>query len=459
MLERIRAFIREYQMIEPGGKIVAGISGGPDSVCLLFLLKSLCREMDAKLYAVHVNHGLRGREACDDETFVRKLCAREGISLRVFFSDVRARSKKDRMSLEEAGRICRYEAFREEAARLGGARIAVAHHADDQAETVLFRLFRGTGLRGLCGMEPVRNGIIRPLLIVRRDEILHWLKAQGIEWRTDSSNESPDYARNRIRNELLTYVSANINAQAVRHVAETAEELLETERYLEKKTEEAFRLCVRQEEDGCFLFETGFQKLEAVIQGRLLRRCLDLYGGLKDVERIHIQSLLELMGKQTGSRADLPGKRSARRDYKGIRIGTASTSTQPDPVRPQIPGSLQIDGQIWTFSLEAAQKDQRIPQKKYTKWFDYDKIEKYLEIRRRRPGDYLEINREHGRKKLKAYLVDEKIAAPEREKLWLLADGSHILWVLGHRISEGYKVTSDTRKLLKVQIDGGKENG
>lgn len=156
MQERVRAYVEEYRMIEPGGKIVAGISGGPDSVCLLFLLKSLCREMGAALYAVHVHHGLRGEEADGDLDFVRELCAREQVPLHVFSFDVGGRAAREKLTLEEAGRLCRYEAFREKAAELGGARIAVAHHADDQAETVLFHLFRGTGIRGLCGMEPVR---------------------------------------------------------------------------------------------------------------------------------------------------------------------------------------------------------------------------------------------------------------------------------------------------------------
>ena len=476
MLDRVRSFVETYQMLQPGGRVVAGISGGPDSVCLLFLLKELCREQGARLYAVHVHHGLRGTEADGDEAFVRELCAREQIPLRVFSFDVRERAAREGRSLEEAGRLCRYEAFREEAERLGGARVAVAHHMDDQAETVLFHLFRGTGLRGLCGMEPVRGDLIRPLLCVRRQEILDWLREQGHSWRTDSSNESREYMRNRIRGELLPYVREHVNPQAERHVAEAARELAEVERYLEAKTEEAFRLCVREEGQGCFLFETGFRRLDPVIQGRLLRRCMEAAGGLKDVERIHIRILSELMDRQTGSQADLPGGRKARREYQGIRLekkeaagkralggqtGEASGEAAGErEVRvPEIPGRVLDCGRVWTFSLESAQKDQIIPQKTYTKWFDYDKIKQCLVIRGRAPGDYLEINREHGRKKLKAYLVDEKIPAGEREGLRLLADGSHIVWIPGYRISEGCKVTEDTRRILKVQIDGGEEDG
>lgn len=461
MLERVRAFAGEYEMIQRGGKVIAGVSGGPDSVCLLFLLKELCGEREASLYAVHVHHGLRGREADEDEAFVRELCAREQIPLRIFSFDVRQRAAREKLSLEEAGRLCRYEAFREEAARLGGGRIAVAHHMDDQAETVLFHLFRGTGIRGLCGMEPVRGEIIRPLLCVRRDEILEWLEKRGLSWRTDSSNESTEYMRNRIRGELLPYVREHINSQADRHVAETARELLETEEFLERKTEEAFRLCVRAEEEGCFLFHSGFCHLDPVIRRRLLRRCMEETGGLRDVERVHIRMLEELMERQIGSRVDLPGSRSARREYQGIWLEKKRMNGEGLAAVPvkEIPGMLEDGGCIWSFSLEKAQKDQIIPQKTYTKWFDYDKIKKYLEIRGRAPGDYLEINREHGRKKLKAYLVDEKISSRERERLRLLADGSHIVWIPGYRISERYKVTENTERILKVQIDGGEEDG
>ena len=455
MLEQVRAFADKYGMIGQGETVVAGVSGGPDSVCLFFLLKELCLEREAHLYAVHVHHGLRGAEADGDEYFARELCEREQVPLRVFSFDVRERAARERLSLEEAGRLCRYEAFREEAERLGGARIAVAHHMDDQAETVLFHLFRGTGIRGLCGMDPVRGDIIRPLLCVRRSEILEWLQQKKLSWRTDSTNASTEYMRNRIRGELLPYVRQYMNPQADRHVAEAARELSEVEEFLERKTEEAFRLCVRMEEQACFLFENGFSSLDPVIRKRLLRRCMEETGGLRDVERVHIRMLEELMDKQTGSQADLPGGRSARREYQGISLGKRTDSPAGAVLIPHIPGQTADDGHVWHFSLEMAQKDQIIPQKTYTKWFDYDKIEKYLEIRGREPGDYLEINREHGRKKLKSYLIDNKIPAGERERLRLLADGSHIVWIPGYRISERYKVTENTERILRVQIDGG----
>ena len=468
MLDQVRAFAEKYQMIRPGDRIVAGISGGADSVCLLFLLRELCREKGATLSAVHVNHGLRGAEADGDEAYVRELCGRLQVPLSVRSFDVKGRSLREHLTLEEAGRLCRYEAFAEEAERLGGARIAVAHHAGDQAETVLFQLFRGSGLKGLSGMSPVRDEIIRPLLCVEREEIEGWLTRRGIAWRTDSTNLTMDYTRNRIRGDILKTARECVNAKAIRHVAEAAAELGEVETFLERKTAEAYRLCVREEDEARFVFANAFSMQDPLIGGRVLRRCMSELGGLKDVERVHIGMIRELFEKQTGSHADLPGGRSARREYGGVRIScgekparkrAGAEDASPTPICPEIPGVVAIRGQKWEFTLLTAEKNEIIPQKTYTKWFDYDRIKKCLEIRGRKPGDYLEINRAHGRKKLKAYLMDEKVPAAEREELLLLADEAHIVWIPGYRISEAYKVTEETRNILKVQISGGNEHG
>ena len=186
-------------MIRPGENVAAGVSGGPDSVCLLFLLKDICRELGARLYAVHVHHGLRGAEADGDESFVRELCAREQIPLRVFSYDVRERAARERLTLEEAGRLCRYEAFQEAASELGGARIAVAHHMDDQAETVLMHLLRGSGPDGAGGMDERSGDLYRPLLSTPRRALEQYLRERGVAWRTDRTNLSPDTPRNALR--------------------------------------------------------------------------------------------------------------------------------------------------------------------------------------------------------------------------------------------------------------------
>ena len=464
MVSRIHAFIRENGMIEPNDRVLAGISGGPDSVCLLFVLHMLQKELDFELMAVHVNHGLRGKESDQDQRFVERLCEEHGIPLRCSFQEVRERAKKEKLTLEEAGRLCRYEVFEREAKQYGCNRIAVGHHGDDQAETMLFHLFRGTGIKGLMGMEPKRGRIIRPLLCVERREILEWLREQKLSWREDSSNQEETYTRNRIRHTILTCAKEQINGGAVRHMIQTANELSEIEHFLEEATINAFRLCVREEEEGSFLHEEAFGQLQPLLKGRLIRFCLSKQGGgLKDIERQHIRMVEELFEKQTGSRLCLPGGRKAIRKYGGVYLGWEAeeekTGKPEELLAVEIPGICQVMGKIWRFSLENAQKNQIIPEKMYTKWFDYDKIENYPAIRGRKPGDYLEINRNHGHKKLKDYLIDRKIPSKDREELLLLADGSHIIWIPGMRISERYKVTEDTRQILKVQIYGGEEDG
>ncbi len=444
--------------------MLAGVSGGPDSVCLLFVLLQLREELDFELMAVHVNHGLREQEADRDQEFVEELCGKLGVPLRCRFREVRGRAAGEKLTLEEAGRLCRYEVFQREAERHGCNRIAVGHHGDDQAETMLFHLFRGTGLKGLAGMEPNRGGLIRPLLCVERREIMEWLRAQELSWCEDSTNQEENYTRNRIRHTILSCAREQINEGAVRHMIRTAEELSEIERFLEEADGKAFRLCVREEEREYFIFEEAFRRLQPLLRKRLIRRCLaGLGGGLKDLDRRHIELAEELFEKRTGSRLSLPGGRTGIREYGGVSLRWEEPETERQEMEElpavEIPGTCGVGDVRWFFSLENAQKDQIIPEKAYTKWFDYDKIENYPVIRRRMSGDYLEINREHGHKKLKDYLIDAKVPAEERDRLLLLADGSHIIWIPGMRISEYYKVTEDTRQILKVQIYGGKEDG
>ncbi len=253
MVSRIHAFIRENEMIKPNDRVLVGVSGGPDSICLLFVLHMLQKEMDFALFAVHVNHGLRGREADRDQNFVEKLCEEYGIPLLCCFQEVRKKAKEEKLTLEEAGRLCRYEVFEREAKRYGCNRIAVGH----QAETMLFHLFRGTGLKGLAGMEPRRDEIIRPLLCVERREILEWLQEQGISWCEDSSNQEETYTRNRIRHTIMTCAKEQINGSTVRHMIQTASELSEIEHFLEEATTCAFRLCARDFPGGRIFSEAS----------------------------------------------------------------------------------------------------------------------------------------------------------------------------------------------------------
>lgn len=229
----IKRYIEANQLIRPGDGVVVGLSGGPDSVFLLYALHTLEPRMDFTLRAVHVHHGIRGAEADRDEAFSEKLCAKLDIPFQAVHVAAPAYAAQHGLSLEEAARILRYEALEAARQQLGQTRaawIAVAHHLDDQAETVLHNLVRGAGLRGLAGMENRRNHVIRPLLSIKREDILKWLKQYDIPYVTDSTNADPHYTRNRIRSTVLPELR-EINPEASAHIAHSAALLREADAY------------------------------------------------------------------------------------------------------------------------------------------------------------------------------------------------------------------------------------
>ena len=464
MIPRILAYIKQHNMIQSGDHVVAGVSGGADSVCMLLILDSLRESLSFDLTAVHVEHGLRGGASLRDAVFVEQLCRERQIDCRVFYEDVQGKAAAAGLSLEEAGRELRYACFTRVCRETGANKIAVAHHRDDQAETVLLHLFRGAGLRGMCGMAPVRDNIIRPLLDTGRDEIEQWLRQQGIAWRTDETNLETAYTRNKIRLRVLPLVEQEIQPRVSEHMAKTAEHLRQVQEYVTGQAGRVYEKCVREEPPCLRILLEEFRQQEPLLQTMVLQRALERLGcGLKDISAVHLESLLELAGKETGKTLSLPHRISARREYAWLILEEAGQKMDPEAepdlaVEVSVPGTYEYRGLTWRFTLEDGKKTRGIPEKTYTKWFDYDKIEQYLKIRIRQSGDYLEINRERGRKKLKDHFIDLKLPREEREQRPLLADGSHVLWILGERISEAYKVTEQTKRLLRVEVYGGDTN-
>jgi len=455
MIEKVLAYIRNYHMIEAGDCIIAGVSGGADSVCLLFVLMELRKKLDFSLEAVHVEHGIRGAESLGDAGFTERLCKENGIPCRIYTCDVPGRARGERLTLEEAARKCRYEAFFLACEGKKEAKIAVAHNQDDQAETILWNLARGTGLRGLCGMRPVNGRILRPLLCVSRREIEAYLKERGQRFRTDSTNLSDAYTRNRIRRQILPAMEEGLNMQARVHIAEAGERLLRAQEYLEKLAEEKARRISDVWEGEIRISAEGFLAEERVMQEAMLRIWMErLGGGLKDVGAVHLEELLHLAEKQSGKRLTLPGGRTARRTGGYLVLGGAeehvpegAEQRQETPLR--VPGESRWGSYRILTSLEPY-KNQIIPEKKYTKWLDYDTIKNTILLRSRRSGDYFIAD--GGHRKLKKYFIDEKVLKECRDQVLLLADGSHILWAVGYRISETCKVTEHTKKILKIQV-------
>ena len=477
-MERVKKYIRENHMVKEGDMVVAGVSGGADSMAMLHILKNVQKEFGFSLEAVHIHHGIRGEEADRDEALVRETCQEWEIPFQSYHYPVPELSREWKLGEEETGRIVRRKAFAEEKKRLGFSEaagsekskgrffVALAHNRNDLAETMLHHLARGTGLRGLCGIRPCNGEIIRPVLCLERKEIVYYLKERGISYITDSSNLSDDYTRNRIRHHVLPAVEQEINKKAVEHMAETARVLAEADAYLQKKGKELLELC--RQENGYLLNENFFREASVVREYAVMEAFEQLSGKRKDFTSLHVKQVLSLEKKETGRYIELPEKIRAVCRYEGIWLEkTASVSEEEllgdkkDLRNPQeaffeipVPGILECS--LGSFEAKIFfYKKQKITEKKYTKWFDYDKIKNSPCVRTRKQGDYLVVNREGGRKKLNRIFIDEKIPADIRDRIPVVASGSEILWIPGGRMNEKYKITSTTGRVLELHYQGG----
>ena len=456
MFSKIEAYMQQHQMVEENEVIVAGVSGGADSVCLFFILEEYCRKRNAKLAVVHMNHGLRV-EAKEDAEYVKTLCEEFGVPFHLYEKNIAEEARELGIGTEEAGRIARYEAFSETLKKYGGrGKIAVAHHKNDRAETVLFHLFRGSNLAGLTGISPVRDNVIRPLLCVERNEIEGFLKEKGRSWCIDSTNEENTYTRNKIRNVILPYAENEICDNASAHIAETAEELSKIRSYIEEQTDSVQKQVLVEKEDRICIRKEEFAKCHVVIRKQLILRALEyMVPGRKDIGAVHVNDILSLFVKQSGKQIHLPYELVAENRYDEVVIRKKETvdNTDSESITPSIPGCIRVSPdkvmEIQVFPLD---KGKEIPRKTYTKWFDYDKIKCCPMIRHRRTGDYLIISESGNHKSIKEYFIEEKVPREERDKLLLLTEGNHVLWVIGMRISEYYKVTEQTKTILQVKI-------
>ena len=496
-------------MLAPGDRVLIGLSGGADSVCLFFLLLEIREQIPFELRALHVHHGIR-REAGEDAAFVKSLCEGLGVPFVQENVDVPALARRLKISEEEAGRRARYDAFeayaaawRKEASAKGtdaddqtgepsqgkAVKVALAHHAGDRAETLLFHLFRGSGLKGLASVPPVRplgdsgNVIIRPLLCLEREEIETYLSKRGISHCDDATNEGDAYARNRIRHHVLPYAEKEICEGAVRHLNQAAELLAETESYLAKQTKEALERCVVSTPEGFSVDVTSFLKEPVLLQKRILMELLwQLTPERKDLGAVHLEAVLDLFSGGTGRKKCLPFGLTAYREYDHVLLRRDGQTAEQEngsgaaqgnsyecperketilPVKTLKPGdelSLQYGTYEFQFACLRDEKLENIPEKTYTKWFDCDKIKDTLSIRTRKSGDYLMIRGGDGepiRKTVKDFMITEKIPREQRETLPLLAEGDEVLWIPGYRMSEKYKVTAETKRILQVSLNGG----
>ena len=365
MRKKVRKYIESWQMIGRGDRVIAGISGGADSICLLFVLLELKEEMGFEVAAVHVNHGLRGESAKRDEKYVREVCEKSGVRFFLFREDVGGYARSRRLSVEEAGREVRRSCMEKARCQWDGTCIALAHQQNDNAETVIFNLCRGSGLRGMGGIPPKSGVWIHPLLCLSRQEIERYLKDREISYCTDETNLEECYTRNRIRKRVIPYLEKYVNERTVEHIAQCAETIRGAGEYVEEKTAEYVKSCIKTENAGEILLrEDGFKRVPETLKKGVMREALCVAAGAKrDIGAAHVAAACDLLDRQAGRMAKFPYNVEAYRNYDGLLFRNCNAAQKP---------GVKEKAEFWMniFENESA----TFPEKNYTKWFDYDII-------------------------------------------------------------------------------------
>ncbi|WP_240843062.1 tRNA lysidine(34) synthetase TilS [Acidaminobacter sp. JC074] len=429
MIEKMLKTIKRENLIQKGDKIVVAVSGGPDSVAMLHALYSL-KDYDLTLYVCHLNHNYRGEASDGDAAYVKVLADSLNLESFIFSEDIEAFSKAKKLSFEEGARERRYALFDLVKEKTGANKIAVAQNMNDQAETLLMRLFRGSGLEGLTSIKYQRDHIIRPVLECSRTSIEEYCKDHDLKTRTDHTNFETDYTRNKIRLELLPYIKDHFNPNIVESLYQTSDLLKEDLNFIEKHVNQIYA-----ELDNKILVE-ALPKDRAILS-RLIRKIVENEtGSLKGVSFDQINRVILLLDMPHGNKVSIRDL-IFQKSYDQLIYYKTDKDLSSDVLREDKP----FEGKFGSVFI--GQGGIRI---------DADKVKGQLYVRTRRPGDKFKPLGMKGRKKLKDFFIDLKIPAHERDQIYLVCDDENIIWVVGYRMNEDYKVTSYTTKELHLSF-------
>ncbi len=454
MLDQVRRTIRDCAMFPNGCVVLVGVSGGMDSVALLHALWLLRDELGIHVEAAHFHHGIRA-EAEEEQLFVEGLCRDLSVPLHLGRADVPVVAGERGVSLEVAARDARHRFFREIMAERGIQRLALAHHRDDQAETVLLRLIRGAGPDGLAAMAPVEDsGIVRPFLCVGRAEIRDWCVQNGYTWREDASNADTTIPRNWVRHVLLPMMEQRLNPQAAGALCRAAELLREDSRYLNSLAETVLARAAELPGGGVSAPVEDLAGLPWPVQSRVIRQMARRAGIDSDVELCDVLEMSSLLGEgKTGRRLDLGGGAVALREAGALVIMPAMPETQRwEPVPLAVPGDTAACGGLFRCRLLDAVPADLQDHPANVQYFDADRFPDGVAARSRAGGDRFHPLGAPGGKKLKDHLIDRKVSRFARGGLPLLACSADVLWVVGVGIADAVKVTAQTARVLKIEF-------
>jgi len=454
LVAEVQACIEAHAMLSWRTKVIVAVSGGADSMALLYALFQLRSVYNLTLVVAHVNHQLRGEEAERDALFVAQQAARLGLPFYQTRVDVKTLQRSARMSLQHAARQRRYHFFYALCQTLGATRVALGHTADDQAETLLMRLLRGSGPTGLAGIPAVRLPFIRPLIVVSRHTIHSYLQAGSLPWVEDSSNTHPVYLRNRIRLDLLPKLQ-QYNPQLVRRLNELADMVRAESQVLEQQVDEwAVPILGWQgsnrAEIQCGLFATA----PLAIQRRLLRRVIEALSTVPEaVSFRHIEDLRQfILSESHGRRCVLPGRVLAEH-YTGTVLlwNMSRTPKVPCTLALPVPGEVDIFALDIHLIADIVDTPRNLGETPQEVFLDLERIVSPLQVRFRQPGDRFYPLGAPGAKKLQDFFTDSRIPRVERPYVPLVVSDREIVWVVGYRIADPFKLRPETKRVLRLQ--------
>jgi len=460
MVERVAKTIARYSMFQPGQRIGIAVSGGADSVCLLHLLRDLAPRWSLSLSVLHLDHQLRGDESRQDAAFVRDLALSLNLPYEHRATDVAAFCRETGENLEQAARHARLEFFRALLESKTVDRIATAHTRSDQAETVLFRFLRGAGTAGFAGIRPVTpDGIVRPLLEIDRVEIEAYLEARAISWRTDSTNISHEFARNRIRHQLLPQLARDWNPAIAETLAHTADWAQAEESYWDAELARLVPAHLVVHPPVILLQTPILGELRLAVARRLVRRAVELSkGDLRGVGFDHLSAILELAASPEGhGRIQVPGL-DVFRSFEWLRLappGFDSLENRNYRLQLPVPGAVQPPGQkalVHTELFEKAHLTESPPHvyNGYVEYLDWNRLSGSLEVRNWRPGDQYQPVGHSGPEKLKFLFHAARVPLWERRHWPVVVMGEEILWVRRFGPAAGFAATPGGGKVLGI---------
>ncbi len=457
-VQEMHHFISQHTMIEDGETVLVAVSGGTDSLALLYGLHALHTHLNCHLHVVHLDHRLR-QDSSTDADFVREHAVRLGLPFTGHSVELPQFIKKWKLSVEAAARKARYDFYESVCTQVGATKVALGHQQDDIAETVLMNLIRGAGTTGLKGIEPIRDGkFIRPLAQFTRKEIETYLKSMDLVPRQDPTNTDKRYLRNRIRHELIPLLEQNYNPNIKAGLSRTAEILGAESEYLDGIAQAVYDVCrLSISQPTCIVLDRdALLQHHIILQRRVLRHSItDMLGHVKNFSYEHYKAMLDVINSdKPNAMLTLPNGLQFKRAYQQLIINKNHIETEDIDYPLNIIGITDIPAlnAVITADLYDITPDNvpSIPDGTYEAVFDYSHIKLPLKIRNRRDGDRFQPHGMEGTKKIKDYLMDAKVPRYERDRIPILVCGDEILWVIGFTTNEKFKVHQQTQRCLHL---------